>query len=118
MPGKIKRVFLNVSMANRFDGLQKIAQDAGVKVKTMTGEDYVIFVNRDRDRVAMLVGAQAPGLMQTMAYVKLEKGRKVEMRVISEIPRAFDGKTLNYDQALSLALTKAMKKDHKFIEMV
>lgn len=119
MSGHIKRCFLNVNMGNRHAGLQNIARNAGIEVSTLTPDSYLVFVNTARDKVAMLVGAQTPKSMQTMAYVRLESGRKIDHRVIKELPRAFDGKTLNYDKALSLALDKALNRPGKtVIEMV
>lgn len=119
MRGEIKQAFLNVPMGNRFEGLCKIAEDAGIKLKDLTTWSYLVFVNAPRDKVAMLVGPQIPGQKQTMAYVNLEKGQKLDLRVIAEIPRAFDGKSLNLDAALSLAIDKAMaKKAGRVIEAV
>lgn len=109
---------MNVSMANRFDGLQEVAKKAGINLATLSPDSYLVFVNCNRDKVAMLVGPQLPGKKQTMAYVKLDKGRKMDLRVIREIPLVFDGKSMNYDRALELAVTRALsKKAHKTIEM-
>ena len=110
MSGQIKRVFLNVSMINRFDGLCKIAKDSGVSVATMGPKDYLIFVNSEKDKVAMLVGAQTPGQRQTMAYTRLEKGRKIDLNTIRVLPRTFDGKSLNYEKALEIAVSDALKQ--------
>lgn len=116
MAGSIKRVFLNVSMINRFDGLQRIAKQAGVKMKDMDEGSYLVFVNHDRDKIAMLVGPQVEGSSQIMAYTRLGRGRKVDLRIIAEIPKAFDGKSLNYNKALSLAVDEAFKRKKKVIE--
>lgn len=116
---EIKQAFLNVNMANRFDGLVEITKKSGIKLTELTPESYLIFVNTSRDKIAMLVGPQLPGQRQVMAYVKLEKGRKIDLTAIREIPRAFDGKAINYDQALAVALEKALaKKASKFLEYV
>lgn len=118
MSGTIKRVFLNVSMSNRFDGLQKIAKEAGIKVHDMDSDSYLVFVNIGRDKIAMLVGPQVEGSGQVMAYTRLGGGRKVDLRIIAEIPKAFDGRELNYNKALLLAVEKALLRKSKTIEMV
>lgn len=116
---EIKQAFLNVSMINRFDGLCEIAKKAGIKLTELTSESYLIFVNSNRNRIAMLVGPQIIGKKQTMAYVKLEKGRTVDLRTIQELPRAFDGKSINYDKALGMAIDKALSKGaSKIVECV
>lgn len=116
---QIKQAFLNVSMGNRFDGLCNIAKKAGIKLSELTPDSYLVFINAGRDKIAMLVGPQISGRKQTMAYVKLEKGRKIDLRVIQEIPKAFDGNSLNYDKALGLAIDKALaKSSSRVIEYV
>jgi hypothetical protein len=118
--GEIRRCFLNVNMGNRHDGLHAIAVKAGVKPAEMSEGSYLVFVNRARDKIAMLVGPQdVQKSAQTMAYVRLEPGRKVDMRVIREIPRVFDGKAINYDQALKIAVDTALaKKGSEIIEAI
>lgn len=118
MSSGIKKVFLNVSMINRFDGLQRIAREAGVKLSEMDEGSYLVFVNHDRNKIAMLVGPQAVGSGQVMAYTRLGQGRKVDLRLIAEIPKAFDGKELNYNKALTLAIDKAFARKSKTIEVV
>lgn len=56
---------------------------------------------------AMLVGSQN---QQIMAYKKLESSQKLDLRVIAEIPRYFDGKKLNYDAALKSAVESALAR--------
>lgn len=107
---EIKQAFLNVPMGNRFDGLCEIAKKAGIKLSELSPDSYLIFVNASRDKIAMLVGPQIPGQKQTMAYVRLAGGRKVDLRAIKEIPRAFNGKSINYDAALGVAIEKALAK--------
>lgn len=120
MSAQIKQAFINVSMGNRFDGLCEVARKAGIKLTTLTDESYLVFVNASRDKIALLVGPQVPGGKQVMAYVKLEKGRRVDLRAIAEIPKSFDGNKINYDQALSLAIEKSLarKGSTKIVEYV
>lgn len=107
---EVKQAFLNVGMGNRFDGLAAIAKKAGIELSKLSPDSYLVYVNSARDKIAMLVGPQIPGKKQTMAYVRLERGRKIDLRVIQEIPKAFDGRSLNYDKALGLAIDKALAK--------
>lgn len=111
----IQRVFLNVSMNNRLQGLSELARESGIKTGELTNDSYLVFVNAKRNKIAMLVGPHAEGRAAVMAYVALEAGRTVDLRVIAEIPRAFDGKKLNYDKALELALDKSIKSSRKEI---
>ncbi len=121
MRGAIRQVFLNVNMGNRFDGLTGIASKAGIKLGDLQTWDYLIFVNTGRDKVAMLVGPQFGEKIkrQTMAYVRLAPGRKLNLLAIREIPRVFNGSALNYDAALEKAIDAALaKKGHRIVEAV
>lgn len=114
----IKRIFLNVSMVNRIDGLRKIAKDAGVKLSEMQPGDYLFYVNGDRNKIAALVGSQNDKSSAIMAYSKLSSGQKLNMMAIRNIPRFFDGRQLNYDKALEAAVDQALKdKARKRTEM-
>jgi hypothetical protein len=66
-------------------------------------EGYLIATCVYKDQVILLVGAnnEPMGVKPTMAYKKLEPGRRVDLRVLRELPRVFDGKSLNYDRALA-----------------
>lgn len=118
MSGSIRQCFLNVSMGNRHHGLQEIARRSGINLSSLTPDSYLVFVNSARDKIAMLVGPQTQKTLQTMAYVRLERGRKVDLRIIKEIPRCFQGRSLNYDEALKLAIDKALAKKSESIEAV
>lgn len=111
--GQIRRVFLNVSMTNRIDGLQRIAEGSGIKLNDLEPGSYLVFVNAAKDKLAMLVGVHNEESRQIMAYKKLEGDRKLDLRVIAEIPRYFDGKRLNYDDALKSAVEAAMARKDK-----
>jgi hypothetical protein len=106
----IKRVFFNVSMGKRHDGLAQVAEDAGVKLKDMEPGDYLIFVNAARDKVALLVGKQDKSVIQPMAYYRLGKGQTIDLNVIKYLPRHFNGRTLNYDAAMREALDDVLKR--------
>jgi len=110
MSQRIRRVFLNVSMGNRHDGLARVATAAGVKLAEMKHDDYLVFINTGRDKIAMLVGPQALDNPQPMAYVRLGKGRTVDFNAIRYLPKFFNGTSLSYDGALKEALEEHFKK--------
>lgn len=114
---EIKRVFLNVSMVNRTDGLREIAKRGGVTLAEMEPGDYIFFVNSNRDKIAALVGPQRQDQSDVIAYTRLGRGQNLDMRAITNIPRYFDGRSLNYDKALSSAIEKSLvQKGNGMIE--
>jgi hypothetical protein len=102
MRGSIVRCFLEVSMINGHDGLSEIAAKEKIKVAELETGQYVVFVNKARDRIKVFAAEQI------VAYVRLTQGRKVDLRVIREIPRVFTGAQMNYDKALDLMLSKKL----------
>jgi hypothetical protein len=92
--GRLLQVFLNQDMRNGHEGLAAVAKSAGLDVKALEPGQFVVFVNSAMDRLKMYAAANV------VAYQSLA-GRKVDMRVIREIPRVFQATgTLDYDQAL------------------
>lgn len=106
----IRRIFLNVSMTNRINGLQSVATQAGIKISDMKDGDYLIFVNAEKNKIAALVGDQNTDHQHVMAYTKLGRGQVVDLRTLIELPRHFDGKKLNYNASLKDAINKAMNR--------
>lgn len=100
MAGKIIQVFQNTSMSNSHDGLAQIARSNGVDVRTLENGRYVVFINGRQDKLKVYAASNV------VAYVRLEQGRKVDLRVIREIPRVFNGTSINYDKALEAVLNK------------
>lgn len=99
-------------MANGHDGLSAIAKKSRINVADLETGSYVVFVNVARDRIKVYAA------QNVVAYVRLSQGRKVDLRVIKEIPRVFNGTSINYDKALELVVnrrlvSKATKSDSK-----
>ena len=107
MAGRIIQVFMNVSMINGHDGLAEIAKAQGIKTNEIDPGSYVVFVNSAKDRIKVYAAGQ------TVAYVRLEKGRKVDLRVIREIPNVFRGGKIEYDKALEVAIDKVRAREGK-----
>lgn len=104
MSDGIIQCFLNTSMINGHDGLTAIAKKAGIKVSSITPGSYVVFVNAAQDRIKVFAANNV------VAYVRLGRGRKVDLRVIREIPQVFSGASINYDEALEKVVTKALNR--------
>lgn len=102
MNNGILRVFLNVDMRNGHDGLSEIAAENDIKVSEIELGNYIVFVNNQRNKMKLYASNDV------IAYTRLPAGRKIEMRVIKELPRVFNGRQINYDAALKLAVDKAL----------
>ena len=108
----IIQCFLNVDMRNGHDGLTKLSKENGVITQKIEPGNFVVFVNSRRDKLKLFAANQV------IAYLRMPAGRKIEMRVIKELPRVFNGKKIDYDQALSLALDKALREKQSALTVI
>lgn len=94
-PRGILRCFVNVNMAQGHDSLASLAKKYEINVHKLTPGEYVVFVNGARDRVKVYAAANV------IAYQKLPRGGRLDLRAISEIPRVFKASgRMSYDDAL------------------
>lgn len=105
----IVQCFLNVDMRNGHDGLAAIAKDNGIKVNEIDSGSYLVFVNSQKTKLKLYAAGQV------IAYLRMPSGNKINMNVIREIPTVFNGKSINYDQALKTAVEQAMEKKRKAV---
>jgi hypothetical protein len=102
MSNRIVRCFLDADLRCSHDGLAKIAKDSKVNVRDLESGEYAVFVNSARNKVKVYAHGEV------LAYLRLPRGRSVDLRVIQHIPAAFNGKTINYDSALAKMLESKM----------
>lgn len=98
--GRLLQVWLNQDMRNGHEGLAEVAKQGGLDVSKLKPGQYLVFINAKMDRIKMY------GANNVVAYQVLEGGRKVDLRVVREIPKVFQstGK-LDYDLALERVVT-------------
>ena len=101
----ILRCFVNVNMSQGHDSLASLAKKYEIDVRKLEPGDYVVFVNGARDRVKVYASSNV------IAYQKLPRGGRLDLRAIAEIPRIFKATgRMSYDEALKEFVTKAMIK--------
>lgn len=99
---KIIRFFSETDMRNGHDGLAKLARENKVNVSQLNLGEYVIFVNKKKTAIKMY----APN--NIIVHQKLLGGARLDLRVISLIPKYFNGTKINLDAALKEVITKAL----------
>lgn len=95
MNHRIVRCFLSASMSMGFDGLTLIAKKEGIDLRALDETEHVVFVNRNKDKFKIASANDC------VTYVRLGKGRVVDLRIIAEIPKVFGAaKKFDYEAAL------------------
>lgn len=102
--GRVLQIFLNHDLRNGHDGLSGIAKEAGIDTRKLVPGQYVAFINAKKDKLKLYA---ANGVV---AYLKLEAGRKIDERVIRELPRVFQGGRIDYDKALKEVVETALAR--------
>lgn len=99
-PQRIVRYFPDTPLGNAHNGLAIIAGKHRIDVQNLSKGEYVIFVNKKQTALKMY----APG--NVIAHLKTPHDTKLDPRIISLIPRFFDGKKIDYDAAIENILRK------------
>lgn len=99
---KIIRFFPETDMRNGHDGLAEIAKKNNVNVSQLKIGEYVIFTNKKKTAIKMY----APN--HIIVHQRLPGGARLDTRVISLIPKYFNGTKINLEGALKEVITKAL----------
>ncbi len=99
---KIVRYFPDTNLSGGFDRLSAIAKRNRIDVSSLAFGEYLIFVNKKRDKLKMLCGNDL------VAYLRLPNGARIDLRTIALIPRFFNGTAIEYDRALREVLEKQL----------
>lgn len=79
-----------------WDGLSK-----KVPLGNLKRGEFVAFVNREQNKLKLATAGDM------IAYLRLPRAQKIDPRVIQYLPVCFDGKKIDYDQAVERALRKS-----------
>jgi hypothetical protein len=97
---RVLRVVFNTDLRNSHDGLSILAKDFKIDTAQLRPGEYIVFVNRSKTALKLYAAGQV------VAHFRMPTHRKMDMRVISLIPRFFNGRELKYDDALRELITK------------
>lgn len=101
---KILRYFPDSDLRGQHLSLSIQASRAGLNVNSLGAGDFLVFVNRKRDKVKLFASGNV------VAYLKMPDGKKLDPRVIQYLPRHFNGSKINYDAAMTDVLKKQFPK--------
>jgi hypothetical protein len=87
-------------MGYSFQGLSLLAKDHGIDLSKLNVGEFVLFVNTKKTSFKLYTANN------TICYVKMPGNRRVDLRVIQDIPKYFNGSSLDYNKALTNVLLK------------
>lgn len=82
-----------------YDGLNK-----KFPLTNLGAGEFVAFVNRAKDKVKLATGNDV------IVYHRMQKGQRIDPRVIQLLPKYLSGNKINYDAAMREVLQKAFPK--------
>lgn len=104
---QVLRVFMNADMRNGHDGLTTLAEKSGIK--SFEGQldlaqgQFLVFINAARNKIKVF----APN--NVVGYLRMPQGKILDLSVVSEIPKAFNGDPkIGYDEALKARVMKEL----------
>lgn len=107
MSGGILQCFLDSDLRNGHDGLSSLAKKNGIQTSDLNPGEFVVFINTAKTKVKVYAARN------TIVYLRMAKGERVNLNIIREIPRVFKGGMINYDSALGAAVIKQMATHRK-----
>jgi len=105
--GKIIRYFPGADLRCQHNGLAKMAKTRGINVHKLRPGEYVIFTNNAKDKLKMFTTGN------TVAYLKMPDGQRLNLNVIAKIPKFFTGGTINYTGALKSQIQTELDRVRK-----
>ncbi len=91
---RIVRYFPDTDMRGQHLALASVALKEKIYVDQLGAGEFLVFVNRRRDKLKMYTGGNV------VAYLKMPNGHKVDPMVIRNLPKHFSGAGINYDAAM------------------
>ncbi len=105
MSSTIRKVFLDVHMGLSHDGLAYLARKRDVDVSKLSPGDQVLFLNRAGDKLKTITG-----FGRVISYMKMEKGRRIDLEALRHLPVNFGGTVFEYNKALERTLIEKLAK--------
>lgn len=101
---RIVRVVFNADLRSGHDGLTNMAKNFKINTSTLGVGEFVVFINRKKCALKMFASGN------TVAHFKMPGQQQMNLKVIGLIPRFFNGRELQYDDALAEVIRKEIRQ--------
>lgn len=109
MANKLVHVFFDVNLGCQHDGLSLEAKKVGkIDTEDLAAGELLLFINRRRDKIKVLASIGRGPRNCVLAYWRGKDKQVLDEMAIQYIARAFDGTTINYNQALRKAIEQRL----------
>lgn len=100
---KLIRVFTDVLMSYSHKGLCELAANEKVDLNALNIGEFVCFINRPCTALKLYTAGNI------IAYLRLPDGQKLDLRIITLLPRFFSGGNIRYQEGLKEVLNTNFK---------
>lgn len=101
---KLIRVIFNADMRCGHIGLTEIAKRLKLDLSSMRVGDFIAFVNTRKTHLKLLT------TNSTLAHLRMPEGSgQINMKLLSVIPKFFNGREIKYDDALKEIISKELR---------
>lgn len=101
---RMVQIVFNADLRCSHDGLRLLAKSLKINLDALVVGEFVVFINTNKNMLKIFAAGN------TIAHFKNEKSRMINMKILSMIPRFFNGKELKYDEALAEVIRKEIKR--------
>lgn len=109
--GRILQCFINADLRLGHPGLSALARKYKINVDQMGAGEFIVFINPRRTKMKIYAANQV------LAYIRPKSGH-VDLNTVRYFPAVFNAKgKIDYDEALKVSITEALKHDGNVKEM-
>jgi hypothetical protein len=101
---RLVRVVFNADLRAGHDGLTLLAKGLKLNPANLGVGEFIVFINRKKCALKLFAAGN------TVAHFKMPGQQQINMKVIGLIPRFFNGKELQYSDALSEVIRKEIRQ--------
>ena len=98
----IGRIFLDSDLRQSFDGLLRVAKDAGLNVEKMPSDEVLVFINRKVTSFKLLTASHY--------LVYWRSTRRLPLDAIKNLPAAFTGRSFDFNRSIEKTLLDKCRK--------
>lgn len=100
---RVIRFFSEVNMRNGHKGLAELAKEEGIDINKLKQGEFIMFMNTKQNALKMFAQGNV------IAHLKMPGTQRINAKVITLLPRFFNGSKIEYNRALKEVIEREFK---------